>query len=277
MKIKLDTLNLYETLKYFYMLTGVRTVIFDSEFKEIFSYPETACNFCSVIRKNPDLMEKCRESDLSAFEKCKNMENIFVYKCHAGLVEAVMPIKNEKRIIGYIMLGQITDIKDKAELKHLETDIFEKYGVECNTTEIKYKNKNQILAASKLLEICTDYMLLKEMIGAERDTKKADARILSLAKEYILKHLSDQINIYDLCDYTKTNRTKLYEIFKSECGYGIASYIKDLRLNEAKRLLRESKLSVSEISTRVGFADYNYFSRVYKNRFKISPHKDREE
>ena len=175
------------------------------------------------------------------------------------------------------MLGQITDIKDKAELKHLETEIFEKYGVECNTSEIKYKNKNQILAASKLLEICTDYMLLKEMIGAERDIKRVEYRILSLAKEYILKHLSDQINIYDLCEYTKTNRTKLYEIFKAERGLGIASYIKELRLNEAKRLLQGSKLSVSEISTRVGFSDYNYFSRVYKKRFKISPHKDRQQ
>ena len=113
------------------------------------------------------------------------------------------------------------------------------------------------------------------MIGAERDIKRVEYRILSLAKEYILEHLSDQINIYDLCCYTKTNRTKLYEIFKSEYGLGIASYIKELRLNEAKRLLQGSKLSVSEISTRVGFSDYNYFSRVYKKRFKISPHKDR--
>ena len=163
MKIKLDTLNLKETLKYFYMLTGIRTVIFDSEYNEIFGYPEDACNFCKTIRTNSALLEKCRTSDLTAFEKCKNMENIFIYKCHAGLVEAAMPIKNNEKIIGYIMLGQITDIKDKLDLRSLEDEIYGKYKVKCTTSEIKYKNKNQIQAASKLLEICTDYMLLKEI------------------------------------------------------------------------------------------------------------------
>ncbi len=269
MKIKLDTLNLYETLKYFYMLTGIRTVIFDSEFKEIFSYPETACNFCTIIRTNTALMNKCRESDIDAFEKCKDMKNIFIYKCHMGLVEAVMPIKNKNKIIGYIMLGQITDIKDKNDLKKLESEIYKEHGLECNTTEIKYKNKNQILAASKLLEICTDYMLLKEMIGAENE------KIITSANSYIKEHLSEQINIYDLCEYIGASRTKLYEMFKSEYGVGIASYIKEARLTEARKLLKENNLSVSEVSVKVGFSDYNYFSRIYKKRFKISPHKDR--
>ena len=269
MKIKLDTLNLKETLKYFYMLTGIRTVIFDSEYNEIFGYPEDACNFCKTIRTNSALLEKCRTSDLTAFEKCKDMENIFIYKCHAGLVEAAMPIKNNEKIIGYIMLGQITDIKDKLDLRSLEDEIYGKYKVKCTTSEIKYKNKNQIQAASKLLEICTDYMLLKEMIAAENE------KIITSAKEYISEHLSEQINIYDLCNYVGANRTKLYEMFKSEYGIGIAAYIREKRLAKAKSLITNSDLSIAEISSVVGFSDFNYFSRVYKSRYNVSPHKER--
>ena len=47
-------------------------------------------------------------------------------------------------------------------------------------------------------------MLLKEMIAAEND------KIITSAKEYISEHLSEQINIYDLCNYVGANRTKLY-------------------------------------------------------------------
>lgn len=269
MKIKLDTLNLLETMKYFYMLTGIRTVIFDATFQEVLAYPEKPCNFCESIRTNEELRKRCDESDLVAFEKCKETKNMHIYKCHAGLVEAAMPIQNENKIIGYMMLGQITDIKDKKGLKELESEIFEKYGIACNTAEIKYKNKNQILAATKLLEICTDYMILREMIEEENE------KLSVAAKAYIDAHLAEEINIYDLCEYLGTSRTKLYETFKKDCGVGIAAYIKDKRLVTARRLLKNTELTVSDVSASVGFYDYNYFSRVYKQKYGISPHKDR--
>lgn len=269
MKIKLDTLNLLETMKYFHMLTGIRTVIFDAAFQEVLAYPEQACDFCQSIRASEELRDKCYKSDLAAFEQCKEMNNLYIYKCHAGLVEAAMPIRNENKIIGYMMLGQITDIKDKKGLKELETEILEKYGITCNTSEIKYKNKNQILAATKLLEICTDYMILREMIEEENE------KLSIAAKAYIDEHLSEEIDIYDLCDYVGTSRTKLYETFKKDCGIGIAAYIKEKRLATARRLLKNTEDSVAEISASVGFYDYNYFSRVYKQKYGVSPHKDR--
>ena len=45
---------------------------------------------------------------------------------------------------------------------------------------------------------------------------------------------------------------------------GIAEHIKNLRIEEAKRLLAETDLPVSRIADRVGFTDYNYFCRVFK-------------
>jgi len=269
MKIKLDTLNLLETLKYFYMLTGIRTVIFDAACNEVLAYPEKECEFCKSILANEELRARCQKSDMQAFETCKDMENMYAYKCHAGLVEAVMPIRSESKIIGYMMLGQITDIKDKKGLKELEAEIFEKYGIACNTSEIKYKNKNQILAATKILEVCTDYMILKEMIEEENE------KLSLAAKAYIDEHLSEEINIYELCEYVGTSRTKLYETFKRDCDIGIAAYIKEKRLATARRLLKNTELSVADIAAKVGFYDYNYFSRVYKQKYGISPHKER--
>ena len=269
MKIRFDTLNLMETLKSFYTLTGIRTVIFDLQYREFFSYPENHCSFCTTIRSKPELMEKCRKSDLDAFEKCKSMDNVYIYKCHAGLVEAVMPIKYYGSVIGYIMLGQITDIKDKSNLDTLLYEPAQKYGIECNASEIKYKSKKQIVSAAKILEICTNYMLLKETIGAENEKTVAGA------KQYIENHLNEQISIYDLCAYLGVSRTRLYEAFKKECSTGIAAYIKQKRLDSARSLIKSSELSISEVSDAVGFSDYNYFSRVYKAKFGVSPHKDR--
>lgn len=271
MKIKLDTIPLAETIQYFYMLTGIRTVIFDGGFQEVFAYPREACPFCRTIRTNADLREKCRKSDLEAFHKCREEDKICIYQCHAGLVEAALPIKHENRVIGYIMLGQITDIKDKKELRKLGESIHQAYGIDCEIAEIKYKTKNQILAASKLLEVCTAYLLLKEMVGVENE------KIVGAAREYIRDHIAEEITIEALCQHTDTNRTRLYEMFRKECGMGIAAYIRETRMAEARRRLRETEATVAEVSAAVGFYDYNYFSRVYKRRFGLSPRKEKAE
>ena len=269
MKIKLDVLNLTEILKQFYTLTGIRAVIFNTDYEEIFSYPDKACNFCQTVRQNHNFADGCYRSDLEGFEQCTNMTEVYIYKCHMGLVEAVLPIKNGNHLLGYMMLGEITDFKDPNRLKILEAEMLEKHDISCDTSSIKYKTKKQIVAASKLLKICTDYMLIKEMIGSE------NKKVISSVQKYIDEHLGDDISIYDICNHVGINRTKLYEMFKNECGTGIAAYIKNRRLEHAKHLIRDTDFTISEISALVRFPDYNYFSRVYKEKYNISPHKDR--
>ncbi len=265
MGLRLNTDELREILSAFYTLTGIRPVIFDDEFREIMSYPEEKCTFCREIRSQDALLAKCHESDRKAFRECKAREDIYIYHCHAGLLEAVMPLKRKDRIIGYIMFGQITDIKEKNKLQIALTPFCQQHGIICGTESIKYKNKRQILAASKLLEICTDYILLKEMVDTENN------QLADRLKQYIAENLGTKLEISDLCAYLEISRTKLYEIASESFGTGIASYIKTVRLEKAKTLLKETDLSIDEIATAVGFEDYNYFSRVFKKNYGISP------
>lgn len=60
-------------------------------------------------------------------------------------------------------------------------------------------------------------------------------------------------------------------LFKRSTGYGFAEYVMKLRMDEAKRLLRSSRLPVAEVSTRVGLKDPFYFSRAFKKETGMSP------
>ncbi|MBQ4086760.1 MAG: PocR ligand-binding domain-containing protein [Clostridia bacterium] len=265
MGLKLNTAELKDILSSFYTLTKIRPVIFDNEFHEIMSYPEDKCAFCREVRMQEGLLAKCHESDRNAFLACKATEDTYVYHCHAGLLEAVKPLKHKNRIIGYIMFGQITDIKEKHKLQAALEPFCLENNITCGTDSIKYKNQKQILAASKLLEICTDYILMKEMVEAENNL------LADRLKEYIAGNLDAKLEINDLCEHFKVSRTKLYEVAAETFGIGIAAYIKNLRMQKAKELLKNTELSISEISTSVGFEDYNYFSRVFKKTYGISP------
>lgn len=267
MSLRLNIDELKKILELFYTLSGIRIVVFDENYDEVISYPKEKCGFCSVISSVENLLHECRKCDEEAFEKCKNLNGIYIYKCHAGLTEATIPLKDHNRIIGYMMFGQITDLKDKTAFSEFVDKINRTHNLNCTPKGIKYRSEKQINAAADLLEICTNYILLKEMIMPD------NSRITRLAKEYINENLSSEIKITDICKYADTSRTKLYEAFKDDCGMGVAEYIRKNRLEYACSMLKSGELSVAEISEKAGFADYNYFSRLFKKHYGVSPHK----
>lgn len=58
------------------------------------------------------------ESDRSSFHQCKTERRLIIYRCHAGLIEAVVPLIDNHIVIGYLMFGQISDASDLDELKY---------------------------------------------------------------------------------------------------------------------------------------------------------------
>ena len=79
-----------------------------------------------------------------------------------------------------------------------------------------------------------------------------------------MEHLSEDLSVARLMREFHVSRNKLYEYTEEYLGTGIAEHIKSLRIQEAKRLLKETDLKIMQISDKVGFTDYNYFCRVFK-------------
>lgn len=151
MSLKFDTRELADLMKNFYTLTGIRIVLFDTNYREIFAYPEECSPFCFCMRKDPSFYELCRKSDNISFETCKKTGDLTMYKCHAGLMEATSPIMNNGSIIGYIMFGQVSDSKEKDEFRNSLLKLSEKYGHGSEINElikkVKFKSKKQLVAA----------------------------------------------------------------------------------------------------------------------------------
>lgn len=269
MSLKVDVLQIEKLMKSFYTMSGIRFVLFDTDFKEIISYPTYSCEFCKLMKNCAKTRRKCNNNDRKAFKECENTNSPVIYKCHAGLVEAVIPLHENENIIGYLMFGQIAD-DDKNSLYDNIGEWSQKYGFEVETLKneidnITYKTEEEIQSAVSIMEACTSYIIYKELITPQSN------KIITAAKKYIEEHLSEDINVNSLCKELNISRTRLYEIFRNELKIGISKYILLRRLHRAKKLLKTTEFSVSEIAEKVGFNDYNYFSRVYKKRYGKSP------
>lgn len=263
MTFQIDLEGLRSLFEDFYTLTGITMGLFDRSYQQIISYPEKGAPFCVHMRQNPVFLEKCNQSDCQAFQTCDQSKELLIYSCHAGLIEAAVPILKDGVTAGYLMFGQVTDNRSK---QHILNNIAP-YGEQSAQTlvkQIKYKSHRQIIAASKILDACTNYIILKEMLSYQPDD------FFQRVNAYVDQHLQEDLSVNALCRQFHISRTRFYELLSSYTGGKIAQYIKEKRLQKAKELLKNTNYSVMKIAEQIGVNDYNYFCRIFKQHFGVS-------
>ena len=95
------------------------------------------------------------------------------------------------------------------------------------------------------------------------------------ALEYIHANFRQELLLSDVADAVHLNKSYLSQLFQKSVNVPYSKYLEDLRLKEAKKLLRTTNMPASEIAELVGFSSQNYFTKVFKNRVGISPIKYR--
>lgn len=105
------------------------------------------------------------------------------------------------------------------------------------------------------------------------DSTDQERDFIDQVKTLIMKSLADtKLNPAVLADALSISERSLYRKVKEATGYTPLAFVRELRLQEARRLLTSSAYdSVSEVASTVGFEDPSYFSKNYKSRFGKLP------
>ncbi len=89
--------------------------------------------------------------------------------------------------------------------------------------------------------------------------------------DYLKEHIDKKVSLDELSYHFHFGKTRLCEQFKKNTGKSITDYFLDLKIKEAKILLRETESTIQGISYTLGFDSAEYFSRLFKKRVGISP------
>lgn len=267
---KFDILKLKNLLKHFYTLTNIRITVFDDNFNEIVSYPSSISSFCRVIRTDKKAAANCTLCDQNACLQSKKSQKLFIYKCHAGLTEAITPIILNNLIIGYLFMGHISPYEDIEEgwqniLNYCKDYTIDLEALKSAFLDRRYLSNDYIYAASQIMNSVATYLCASHMA-----TLRNDSFLVQLDK-YIDSHLKDDLSVDIICDQFKISRTKLYQIAEDNFGIGISEYIKNQRIQKAKKLLIQTDLPINIVADSVGITDYNYFSKMFKKSVGITP------
>lgn len=270
MHINTNRKELQELARYFYNITNTLISIYDEKENKICAYPDTLCEFCSEVRKNPILEQKCLHNDAAAFKVCKETRKTHTYHCHMGLVEVATPIVYNNIILGYMLFGQITDSEDKVALMSNISSVIKEYSLPSDILlsalqNISYHSDEYIQSISRLLEMCANYIWLNSIISIKKESL---AFSLDL---YIKDHIREDLSVGKICHEFNISRSALYEVAINNFGCSITEHIHQYRNEYAKKLLREAAMTVSEVAEAVGIADVNYFIRFFKKRNQCTP------
>lgn len=112
----------------------------------------------------------------------------------------------------------------------------------------------------------------KDINLSKLEYQTMDEKLLRKAVQIIEENLSDiDFDVITFAETLNMSKSSLYRKLKTITGLSPVEFIRNIRLKESCRRLKDKSVSISEVAYSVGFSDPKYFATCFKNEFNISP------
>lgn len=262
MYIEYDISRLEKLLNDFYNVTGLSIGVYNAEYKSVTNIDNAKQKFCRIIQE--DNPQACIDSDDYLLKNCAKTKKAAIHICHAGLVDAVLPVIINDEVAGYIVMGQARSTLNFDEIagrlpKKLLPELKKHYD------ELEDYSNNQIESALRIVSTLITTILKEQMI------KMKNEHLSAAAKDYINSHISEDLSVKILCEKLNVSKNFLYNCFNKDLDCTINRYIIKKRIEKAAELLKSTALPISEIAELSGIPDYSYFCKLFKKETGKTP------
>ena len=103
------------------------------------------------------------------------------------------------------------------------------------------------------------------------EPEQQEQRVITGLTRYLQEHLAEDVSLSVLAEEFHLSAQYISQLFKSEIGVNFLAYLTNIRMEQAKKLLLSSSLSIAEVSEQSGYADYRVFTKVFKKNEGITP------
>lgn len=109
-------------------------------------------------------------------------------------------------------------------------------------------------------------------------TEESETSTVFLIKDFIARHYADEsLSVKDISDQVFLSPSYVCTIFKNETNLTLNQYLTQYRIERAKKLLQDPRYKITDISSKVGYSDGNYFGKTFKKMVGLSPSEYREQ
>lgn len=203
-------------------------------------------------------------------------EKALITKLKTGDTEQAKALLND--LLGYVFFSEGSNLKIvKARALEL-CSLLSRAAIEGGaTSDSVLKINNQFLMSLQTIETLEDLCYkLQESVEVFTKcmfnyipTKNND--IIKKAIRFISQSFSEPLTLEDVAEHVHLNPAYFSTLFKQSTGSTFKEYLNMVRVEESKRLLTGTDLSIIDISMSVGFMDQSYFSKVFKKYTGLTP------
>lgn len=224
---------------------------------------------CTAIRKVPAGFEACHRCDVANGQLAALQKHPRCYRCHAGLYEIIVPLFDSRGVyLGSLTSGQFHLAGSPRAGRRKISELAAKLNIDPDRLYEDYLKSREL--SQKQLEGVIEYL---EIIG--RHLTGLHENLIFLEKintpgkiesirRYIEKHYRERLSLEDVAQKFYISSSSLAHSFKKEMNIPFNAYVNSFRVNEVKKQLADTKLSISEIALNCGFGSIAQFNRVFR-------------
>ena len=231
--------------------------------------------FCALMARQNRTCGACLQSQSQVAEAGSERPNST--DCYAGLCETVVPLRVGNRLIGFLTTGQVFVRKPTARRFEQTVNLLKSWGLDFDREELREAyfgtrqvSRDQLAAAVKLLSIFAEHLaILGNQILIQRDN--AERPMIAKAKNFICEHHAEDLSLTQVARFANTSPFYFCKLFKQGTGLTFTKFLSYIRIENAKNLLINPQIRVSEVAYEVGFQSLTHFNRVFQKILGQSP------
>lgn len=216
--------------------------------------PFSAKTFAYSLEKEKQLVEKVRLGKVD--------ESLSIF--HQMLDEAAQASQADIRYLRRFLLESVIVVSRIAFEYHFHIEEFSQFSVD------ELESLNQVKQTGEFW-----IRKITKLIHEERQRKTGN--VLEQVKLYLRQHFAKDITLEDVAESHGISPYYLSKLFSQQFGITFIDFLTDLRVEESKRLLMDTQKSLKEIAYDVGYANSNYFCRVFKKKSGWTPSEFRKD
>lgn len=199
-------------------------------------------------------------------EKIKNFVQIFRIDELISLIRTSFEEAAKENIMAceYYELSEnllMEYCRSVGELFNEETsEIYKKWNEDLESCQSVYAMKNFVMKTVR-----------EHMENLEKKQSERERRPILEAIEYVKENYGQKCSLEEISEKLGYNSNYFCEIFKKEMGKNFSTYLLEVRMEEAKKLLRDSSETIYDIALRVGYKDSKFFSKQFTKMIGIKP------
>ncbi|WP_299212234.1 response regulator transcription factor [uncultured Dokdonia sp.] len=185
-------------------------------------------------------------------------------------IESFLPNMDEELITLFRDVNGINNFFHKSRFNDTISKFLEEF-TECDLDGFM----KQVYQEGKSYEIFTH--ILKQYLDDQKNLdkrvimRKSTVESIEKARAIIKDQIAIPINVSSLAKKVGVNQNTLQNGFRNLYDVSVNEYIRNHRIDTAKQLLTDTDLNITEVTYKVGINSRSYFSKLFKNKFGVSP------